>query len=123
MFNPQAKPLPLKAIKKPKRIRQISNKKKERLKNEPSERNFFYWVLIGRWKECEACWKEVLYPTAISFAHKLSKTKYSQFKFIDENIAIVCWDNPNCHKKIDSIYTKEKRKEFEEYLTYQYLTK
>ena len=102
-------------------IKKISDKKKARMKEQVSEVEFYHQIWWDRIHICEACKHLILYPWYWSFAHKISKTQYPQFKFIEENIAFVC--DPVCHKKIDSLYVKEKRKEFADYLIKNYGTK
>ena len=84
-----------------------------------SEKQLFEFIWNNREHKCEICWKYVIQPIFWCFAHKLAKWIYPQFKLIKENIALVCW--LDCHKKIDSLYSKTKRVEFYEYLTQKYL--
>lgn len=100
-------------------IKQISDKKRKRLKEQWSEVEIFKEIWNEREHICEICKHPILYPWSWSFAHRLAKSQYPKFRLIKENIALV--DSIMCHKKIDSIYVKEKRAEFIEYLTKKYL--
>ena len=103
---------------KPKtRIKQVSDKKKARLKETGGERELFRQVLIERQHDwlltCEYCWKDFLIEEAqpVSCAHILSKGLYWHLRLLKTNIAIVCPDlNMNsCHTKFDSATSGNKR--------------
>ena len=105
---------------KPKKpIKQISDKKRQRIKDNWSE----YKVFVEIWKErphiCDNCWWYIKYFDPSCFAHKLSKKNYPELRYDKENIALVHWvfevkneqtgETYTCHKEYDLKYNKQKK--------------
>lgn len=55
------------------------------------------------WEErnhyCEVCWNHIQEPKTYCFAHILSKWRYPEYKFLKQNIALVC--SLDCHGELD----------------------
>lgn len=89
---------------KRKKISPISQKKRDRLKKEWTEKALFFSVWQSRadrhgrhW--CEICGCEVKEPRAWCFSHNLSKWRYPEYRLFDKNITLVC--SPECHQEND----------------------
>lgn len=89
---------------KRKKISPISQKKRDRLKKEWTEKALFFSVWQSRadrhgrhW--CEVCGCEVKEPRAWCFSHNLSKWRYPEYRLFDKNITLVC--SPECHQEND----------------------
>lgn len=90
--------------KKKKRISPIGQKKKQRIKENGTEKDFFHEVWKSRADEhgrhwCEVCGVEITEPKSWCFAHKLSKGRYPSMRYIPENIWLVC--SIDCHSEQD----------------------
>lgn len=91
-------------------LKQIGERKKRRISEYGTESDF----MVRVWKErvecgniwCEVCGEEVRTPVLNDklvkpqcFAHKLSKGMYEKFRYLKQNIAVVC--SIKCHHSID----------------------
>ena len=82
-----------------KSIKQISDKKKERLKNWWGEKDLFIKVWAERTHICEICNKQILLPQSFCFAHRYAKGQYPALRVLKSNISLVC--SINCHNELD----------------------
>lgn len=74
------------------KIKPISQKKKERLKREGSETEFFLSIWNERKHECEECGKELRNPRPHNFDHIKPKGMNQQDRYNPANIRILCFD-------------------------------
>jgi len=81
-------------------VKQISDKKKLRLKETWGEKQLFIKVWAERSHICENCQKQILLPQSFCFAHRLSKKNYPALRVLKSNISLVC--SIKCHNEIDS---------------------
>lgn len=99
--------------KQAKPIKQVSEKKKERIKTNWSELNFFKTLFKKKVKAkenfCVICKKQLTEEdvTPASFAHILPKSKYPIYRYFDNNINLVC--NIEHHKKADDAVNEFKK--------------
>lgn len=84
-------------IRKP--IKQVSDKKKLRIKENGSEVKLFLEIWNERIHRCEVCHCFIPEPKPECFAHRLGKWRYPALRYNKKNIALV-WDI-NCHKELD----------------------
>lgn len=95
-------------------IKKISDKKKERLKKEWSEWNFFKILFKKLEKKqkniCTICDKIVKENEVVPacFAHILPKWRYKEFRYFENNIWFVC--SIDCHNELDKSVNVIKRK-------------
>ena len=88
--------------KKQTRIKQISDKKRDRLKKWKSEKKKFMDIAIKRaidWVcKCEVCWKPIklINLTHWNFDHEIPKSKWEEYRLDEQNIKIKC---VSCHFK------------------------
>lgn len=89
------------------RIAQVSEKKKERIKEEWSEIDFFKKLFKKLQKEnknkCIIC-KKILTEENVNpscFAHILPKWRFPEFRYFENNIWLVCWIEH--HNKLDEL--------------------
>ena len=98
------------------RIKPISDKKKQFLKDTWWEKSLFRKILIERQVNwcliCEICWNNFLIENAqpVCFAHILSKKDFPHLRLFENNIKLVC---PNlsmnsCHTELDKKVTWNK---------------
>jgi len=99
------KPKKKKTEKEKKNIKPISDKKKERLKNNWTEWDLFkkiYKKLAKSWtNECVICAELVDEDDVIPscFPHILPKGKYPEYRYFENNVWFVCWIDH--HDKFD----------------------
>jgi len=93
------------------RIRQVSDKKKVRLKETWWEVKTFEQVYKER-KNCIICNKFVSEPKTWCFAHILNKKDYPHLRNFTNNIAFVC--SIDCHHVVDSRITWSNKKDIEQ---------
>lgn len=86
-------------------IKQVSDKKLDRIKTNGSELNFFKTLFKKKEKAkqnfCMICKKQLTEENVspASFAHILPKSKYPAYRYFDNNINLVC--SIGHHKKAD----------------------
>lgn len=91
--------------KKPKAIKQVSEKKKERLKTNGTEGEMFKKEFLKREKNntnyCMICKCEVLKEDFVPacIPHILPKSKYPTYRYFTNNLGFVCWISD--HNKFD----------------------
>ena len=99
-----------KSLKKTK-IKTISKKKIQRIKETWGEKNTFKQVFKNSDKRCVICKKYILEPKIWCFAHILSKKDYPHLRNFTNNIALVC--SIECHWEVDSRISWKNKKEIE----------
>lgn len=67
-----------------------------------TEKELFYVVWTTRPHVCEICWMPVMEPQTFCFAHKVPKGMFKEFKYMPENIMLVC--SIKCHWEVDKLY-------------------
>jgi hypothetical protein len=90
------------------RIKTVSNKKRERLKNW-WEKKIFIEIWNEREHNCEICNKKILEAQTFCFAHKCPKWTYPEHRLKKENISLVC--SIKCHWEVDKMFSWIKRAE------------
>lgn len=84
-----------------KQIPKVSEKKKERIKQNGSEAKLFLEIWHERPHICYICWNNIPEPKQECFSHKLWKWRYPALRYNKKNIEIVC--SSICHKEHDRI--------------------
>ncbi len=79
---------------KKKPMKQISDKRKERILNWWSEKEVFREIWNERKHECENCWKVLKEAKAHNFDHIIPKSRWEKYRLDKENIKVVCFA---CH--------------------------
>ncbi len=97
--------------KKQTRIRQVSDKKKKRLKETGGEKVTFEKVYKER-QNCIICNTMVLELKAWCFAHILSKKNYPHLRNFTNNIAFVC--SMDCHQEVDKRIAGQNKAQIEQ---------
>lgn len=92
-----------------KAIKNVSSKRKERLKSWNSEKDMFLEIWNERDQVCEICEKVILEPQTFCFAHRAPKWTYPEHRLKKENISLVC--SIKCHWEVDKIFSWIKRAE------------
>jgi hypothetical protein len=65
------------------------------------QKELFQRIWNTRVHKCYLCSEYIPEMKSFCFAHILSKWRYPEYKFEENNIALVC--SQDCHKKLDSI--------------------
>lgn len=92
-YSKLAFPKPWKKENKPKGIKKISDKKRERLKNW-WEKELFKEVWSERDHKCEECGKILREAKAHNFDHIIPKSRWEKYRLDKDNIKLVCFA---CH--------------------------
>lgn len=103
-YSSMAFPKPVTLKKKPKKINPIGKRTRDRIKTQWTETEIHNSIWIKRLHNCEEC---RIYITSHMygphcFAHRLSKGMYKQYRYLEENYALVC--SIKCHHLIDEKY-------------------
>jgi hypothetical protein len=77
-----------------KKIKQVSDKRKDRIKNWWSEKELFKEIWKEREHKCQECWVYIHEPKIFNFAHIKSKWKNPKLRLEKQNILIKCFA---CH--------------------------
>ena len=97
-------PKPVSGKKKPKNLNKIWKRTRERISLHGSEWTIHDKVWDTRLHNCEICWTFISDDNKAPhcFAHRLWKGMYKKYRYMEENIALVCsiW----CHYKLDELY-------------------
>jgi len=91
-----------KPIKVGKPIAQVGKRTKERIKLYGTETELHDKVWESQEHNCQICWKYIQERMPWCFAHRLSKGQYKKYRYMPENISLVC--SPQCHIEVDRIY-------------------
>ena len=87
---------PVKTAKPKKPIAKISEKKKKRIKEQGSETDLFKKIWNERPHQCEKCGYVLKEPKPHNFDHKISKSRWEEYRLDPTNIQIFCF---SCHYK------------------------
>lgn len=104
MINYQAFPKPTKIRKVSKKISPIGKRTRERISLHGTESDLHDEVWNKRDHHCEVCHHYIHNneKSSICFAHRLWKGMYKAYRYLPDNIALVC--SVACHHKIDKLY-------------------
>lgn len=91
---------PVKEPKPRKPVKQISEKKKARLKEFGTEWEMFDAIWNERAHICEVCRWYIALKMTICFAHRLSKWRYPEHRYNKSNLSLVC--SEFCHHALDA---------------------
>lgn len=85
-------------------VRKVGKKKTTRIKEWGSEVALFHAIWQSRADKaglnwCEVCGCVIDSPKTWSFAHRLSKGRYPEYRLYEKNIALVC--SIDCHHELD----------------------
>lgn len=90
------------------RVKQISQKRKTRIK-ENWEAPMFKEIWQEREHICYVCWNNIPEPLTFVFAHIAPKGTYPELRNIKENVALVC--SMKCHGEVDKLFSWVQRQE------------
>lgn len=87
-------------IQKP--IAQIGKRTKERIALHGTESALHDAIWESRVHSCEICGKHIVERQILCFAHRLAKGQYKKYRYMDQNIALVC--SISHHEAVDRLY-------------------
>lgn len=80
------------------------------------QKDVFEEIWNERNHHCEICLRYIQEPKTFCFAHILSKWRYPEYKFLKQNIALVC--SIECHEEMDRMNTHNDYKIKQSYDSY-----